>query len=380
MGNQTINPHPVPNVTSITKTDETCGQSNGSITFNFTDEPTRNNVKFSLDGGLTYQSQVADNSGSTTYNNLASGTYDLWVSWGNNACPIDLSDITITNQANLIVDAGNNQSYCLGEGYTSTAISASGSGGILPYSYAWNNGLGSGQNKTISNLTTSTTYTVTITDANGCTATDQIQITINDFPNIQFTITHPSCGISDGEIVFCFPNHPTRTAIEVSFDGGNTYQSSFADNIGTKAYSNRSAGIFPIYARWGNDECPIFLGTAILENNQNVKAAIAAADYVCIGNSTTLNAIGVNGVTPFSFSWLNGVRNTATVNVNPTTTTTYTVQVVDGNGCVAYEKTTIIADPCGEICNNGIDDDGDNLVDCDDHECKPSNISSIQND
>ena len=67
----------VPNITSITKTDETCEQSNGSITFNFINNPNRTHIEFSLDGGLTYQSQVADNIGSVTYNNLTPETYNL---------------------------------------------------------------------------------------------------------------------------------------------------------------------------------------------------------------------------------------------------------------------------------------------------------------
>ncbi|MBK7227144.1 MAG: hypothetical protein IPH96_17675 [Saprospiraceae bacterium] len=43
--------------------------------------------------------------------------------------------------------------------------------------YEWSNGLGLGQSKTVSPLLT-TTYTVTITDANGCTATDNVVINV----------------------------------------------------------------------------------------------------------------------------------------------------------------------------------------------------------
>ena len=38
---------------------------------------------------------MPDDSGSTTYTDLASGTYDLFVRWGNEECPVDLPDVTI---------------------------------------------------------------------------------------------------------------------------------------------------------------------------------------------------------------------------------------------------------------------------------------------
>ncbi len=317
---------------------------------------------------------------SYTINNLSAGAYNLRVRWGDGACPVDLPSVTISNQDNLTVDAGNNQTFCLGENHLNVSLSASGSGGTPPYTYTWDNGLGVGQNQTITNLTTTTTYTVTITDANGCTSTDQVTITINDFPDIQFTVTNPSCGVSNGAITFSFPDHPTRSQLEVSFDGGNTYQQQFADNLGTQTYSNRSAGIYPIYARWGNDDCPLFLGTAILENSQGIKAIIEGDNHICPGGSTDLYAQSDNGTAPFSYQWFTDAGSIGTNNfitVNPTTTTRYSVMITDANGCIAYKTIAVQVRPCGEICNNGIDDDGDGLIDCDDSECITDKTGAI---
>lgn len=73
----------------------TCGQNDGAITFTFPDHPTRTGIEFSLDGGNTYPFWSPDDAGSLTVNNLAAGSYDVYVRWGNNECPVDIGIINI---------------------------------------------------------------------------------------------------------------------------------------------------------------------------------------------------------------------------------------------------------------------------------------------
>ena len=84
----------LPDVT-VSATDTTCGEDNGTITFTYPDNPARTQIEFSLDGGSTNLPSVRDHSRSTTYTDLASGTYDLYVRWGNTECPVDLPDVMI---------------------------------------------------------------------------------------------------------------------------------------------------------------------------------------------------------------------------------------------------------------------------------------------
>ncbi len=91
----------------VSATDETTANANdGSITFSFDDDAvnggSRTNIEFSIDGGSSYPRNVADNSGSTTINNLAPGTYDLWVRWGNNECATDLGNVTINPGSSVV--------------------------------------------------------------------------------------------------------------------------------------------------------------------------------------------------------------------------------------------------------------------------------------
>ena len=90
----TLNIIEAPQATA-TATNATCGSNDGSITFTFPDNPNRTNIEFSLDGGATYPHNFLDTNSPSMVTGLASGTYDLWVRWGNDECPVDLPDVTI---------------------------------------------------------------------------------------------------------------------------------------------------------------------------------------------------------------------------------------------------------------------------------------------
>jgi hypothetical protein len=76
---------------------------------------------------------------------------------------------SISSQTNVSCNGGNNGSA------TVTA-----SGGTPPYSYSWSNG----QTTATATGLSAGIYTVTVTDANGLSYTDQITITVNPLPNV----------------------------------------------------------------------------------------------------------------------------------------------------------------------------------------------------
>ena len=77
--------------------DPDCGQNNGKIKFTFNDNPNRSNIEFSRDGGQTYPLNELDNSGMAMFSDLAAGTYNLSVRWGNDECAVDLGTITLAD-------------------------------------------------------------------------------------------------------------------------------------------------------------------------------------------------------------------------------------------------------------------------------------------
>ncbi|MDZ4704909.1 MAG: hypothetical protein SH848_13325, partial [Saprospiraceae bacterium] len=116
-----------------------------------------------------------------TSTSLVVGTYQYRALYNCSAagCGDAISNtVTINIRPNPTANAGADASVCDG---SSVTLTASGSGGTSPYTFAWSNGLGSGASKTVSPVV-NTTYTVTATDSYGCSSTDQVVVSVNEPP------------------------------------------------------------------------------------------------------------------------------------------------------------------------------------------------------
>jgi hypothetical protein len=78
-------------------------------------------------------------------------------------------------------DAGNDKNVVYGYGSNCTTLNGTAAGGIAPYTYLWSPG-GRTPNgiSTVVCPTVTTTYTLTVTDKNGCTRTDDVTVFVND--------------------------------------------------------------------------------------------------------------------------------------------------------------------------------------------------------
>ena len=155
------------------------GLSTGSVTVTGADgTPT---YMYSLNGG-TYQS-------SGTFSSLSAGLYTVTVKDAN-GCTIDVA-ATITEPTLVTsVTVTSNTPVCEGSSLTLTATPTSSTGGLI---YAWsgpNSFIATTQNASISmaTLTAEGTYTLSISDANGCLASATTSVIINPMPAI-FNVT-----------------------------------------------------------------------------------------------------------------------------------------------------------------------------------------------
>ncbi|MDP5172625.1 MAG: carboxypeptidase regulatory-like domain-containing protein, partial [Bacteroidia bacterium] len=288
----------------ISSTNPSCGSATGSVTLTFANHPNRGLIEFSLDGGATWPSayNIADNAGSLVINNLAAGDYDIQARWGNDECPVELGTANLSDLGGPTVDAGVNVTICEGE----TATLMASATGVAPFSYEWNNGLGNSATVSVSPVLPTFknkgfNYTVTVTDANGCTGTDVVKVNVRSLPDVTVSSTDPSCLGNDGSITFTFEDHPNRSNIEFSIDGGATWPSSLnvVDNIGSFTLSNLPAASYDLQVRWGNNECPLDLPNVDLNATNGGCASLG--DFVWYDNDRDgvqgLNEPGVQGVT-----------------------------------------------------------------------------------
>jgi hypothetical protein len=156
-----------PTFSSVVPTNATCnGGSNGSIVVSSASVlPTFSILPVST------QSPVG------TFTNLAANTYTVTVTDGNSCTATSTVDIL---QPTVLVPSIAATPLCTGGNST---LTGSATGGTPTYTYAWDNGapLGVGPTLTISSAGT---YTLVATDANGCTATSVISVSVLPLPTI----------------------------------------------------------------------------------------------------------------------------------------------------------------------------------------------------
>ncbi|GEM_PF-439329 len=168
-------------VSTGTPNQATCGQCNGV------------GVAYS-GGGVPPLTLLWSNAATgDTIGGLCAGTYTVTVTDQNGSTATASAVITAANGPNLNV-VNNNPMPCAGGSATLQGIA---SNGAAPYTYAWSNGA------TTSSTTVSTTgtYTITVTDANGCTAVGSTQVSVQGAITVSTSITDETCyNCCDGAI------------------------------------------------------------------------------------------------------------------------------------------------------------------------------------
>lgn len=186
--------------TQVAQVDESCfGDCNGSITVT----PQSGNAPY------TYQwTPNASTTNSAT--GLCAGTYTVTITDATGCSATNSYAITEPPAINLTL-SGNNL-IC---GGSSTTITAAPSGGTSPYTVSWSNSLPNGLSQTVSPSAT-TTYTATLTDANGCSVQQTFTVTVAPPPTAAFTPGPNDCA-------------PATISFTDNSTGAATYQWNFGD-------------------------------------------------------------------------------------------------------------------------------------------------------
>ena len=147
--------------TAVTQSDVSC---NGGIDGTATVTATGGT------GSYTYSWDTVPVQTNATASNLKAGTYTVKITDAND-CETTAS-VTITEPTKLDTTTIQTNVSCYGG--TDGSGAATVSGGIMPYSYSWDNGITSTTNEATD--LSAGTYKVTVIDANGCTITETFTI------------------------------------------------------------------------------------------------------------------------------------------------------------------------------------------------------------
>ncbi|MCU0345366.1 MAG: Ig-like domain-containing protein [Saprospiraceae bacterium] len=189
-------------------------------------------------------------------------------------------------------------------------------------------------------------------------------------PTASYTVVvRPAANVNAGaDVTICAGTSASLNAIASGAPAPLTY--AWSNGLGTgatKSVSPASTTTYTVTVTAGNS-CTS-TDAVTVNVNPSPAASAGANASICSGTSRQLTASATGGTLPYTFSWSHGLGTSPTVTITPTSTQTYTVTVAGANGCASTSQVTITTSLCQENCTNGIDDDGDGLVDCADNTC-----------
>ncbi|MBK8846205.1 MAG: SprB repeat-containing protein [Bacteroidetes bacterium] len=207
-------------------------------------------------------------------------------------------------------------------GQNTGSATASVSGGTAPYTYAWSNGQNSA---TISGLTAGT-YTVTVTDNNGCTASNVYVLTTASAIVVNPSQTTIAC-------------HGGTSVLLVSPTGGSgTYTYSWSHDGGNT--TNTATVTAGVYYATVTDSAGCSVTYCFVVNQPSALACgITQVNVTCNGlttGSATVNGTGGTGL--YTYAWSNGQTMQTATGLGAGT---YTATVTDGAGCTSTCTVTI---------------------------------------
>ncbi|MFN3784593.1 MAG: hypothetical protein ACK4R6_11770 [Spirosomataceae bacterium] len=271
-------------------------------------------------GTAPYTYRWSNGATTASISGLSSGVYSVTVTDANGCTAtssVTVSQLTVT----ISVETSAKSVTCF-QGTNGTA-SALASNGTAPYTFAWSNGATTAE---ISGLSAGN-YTVTVTDANGCTGSGTVSVSQPELPMaLEMSSTPVSCfGGTNG------------TATALASRGTAPYTFAWSNGAIGSAISNLAIGNFTVIATDANG-CTATNNVTVSQPSQ-VIATTSNQPVLCHGTnsgSALVNASG--GTSPYSFRWSNGFTGT-----NPTGLSAglYTVTITDGNGCTTTVSSTI---------------------------------------
>ena len=260
-------------------------------------------------GGNTFAWSGGQTSQTITVTPEETTTYTCVVTNGYNCSSTAIKTVTVNPLP--IVNITGDLNICVGE---STTLIASAPGAV---NYVWSGGISrTGASINVSPIAT-TSYTVTATDNNGCTASKSVTVVVNQLPNIRIDGNPNVCAGGMTTLKASAPGAIHYRWLQTGEETASITVSPLINTTYTVEVTNAEGCVSTkdIEVKIISSPQPIINGPAEICEN---------------GNAILTASVPIGGAV--SYSWSTGQTGSSIV-VNPTETTTYTVTAMGNGGC-----------------------------------------------
>lgn len=283
----------------------------------------------------------------------ATGAYTVTVT-SNGGCVGSATKSVAVNVGPSII-ANANTPVCQGSNVVLTSTTT---GGIAPYTYLW-----TGPNNfasTLANpipfpgtLAASGTYTVTVTDGNGCTATSSKAVVVSPgaiAPSLTTSSNSPVC-VGSNIVLGVTPTGGT-SPYTYSWAGPLNFSSGAQNPIPFVAASG-NAGVYSVTVTSASGCTSV--ASQIVQINPKPSITATSNTPVCENTPVFISSTPQGGTGAYTFSWqgpsgyMASIEDPIAFIATPSAAGTYTVKVTDVNGCTATSTTTLFVKPAPVI-------------------------------
>lgn len=183
-------------------------------------------------------------------------------------------------------------------------------GGTAPYDYIWS----TGENTEDINVDVAGIYSVTATDANGCTGV--ASFLVGGDVELNFNVINPNCAGSDNGFILIEEASPNWT-----YDWSNGATGPVLQGL--------AAGTYCVTVT--NEQGCATENCVTLTSPPELQLEVVTTDISCAnGTDGSITVVATGGVAPYQYLWNNGATTQTITGLSPGV---YSVTVIDANGC-----------------------------------------------
>ncbi len=266
---------------------------------------------------------------------LSAGTYTVTVTDSNGCSAVGSITVELSPEGVWLMTSSTNADCGLDNGTAHVSVMA----GTAPFVINWSNG-DSGED--ISGLAPGT-YTVSVTDANGCSNTEIVVIEADSDLNVSISKEDADCGVDNGSAT-------------VNVNGGSApYVYEWSTGATTATITGLGAGTYSVTV----SDAALCANVLFVEIDQDsgIDTDTNSTNATCNEDNGSATAFVNGGTAPFTYIWTTGATTATISDLAPGV---YTVTATDANGCQDAETVEIF----GTSVDGGTITTNDELIIC----------------